>query len=284
MKKFTYGLLLSTTLLTSCSDNGGNGGGAPGYTHKELAVKFVEELNLNADFEVELIKKSTDQSDFIVIYDPLYDSYDAIDIENYDPSLDNASDYYHLNSASFYYDLDEIPGHYEGRWVGEWVDEYAWDEETGTWYDTGYNTYQETYQDVWIDTKYRDVNSGLYFEKTAASPKDLAKMAAIKEAAAIDKTAQHLSSNFGLSIDRAKEVAKLSSHWKKASKKSMTNSEIDAFSTELLGFSITTGKKAVQESIAGESEDLEALVKKAAEANGITPEHATKLMSKVFGL
>ncbi len=283
MKKLISSIILGTMLI-SCSDNGGNGGGAPGYTHKQLAVKFVEELNLDAEFEVELIKKSTDQSDFIVIYDPLYDSYDAIDIQNYDPALDSAVDYYFTNSASFYYDLDEIPGHYEGRWVGEWVDEYAWDESTQSWYDTGFNTYVETYEDVWIKTKYRDVATGLYFEKTSASAKDLAKVAAIKEVATINKTAEHLSSNFGLSIDRAKEIAKLSSNWKKASKKSMTDAEIDAFSSELLGFSITTGKEAVSEMLAGDDTKLEALVDQAAEANGITPEHATKLMTKVFGL
>lgn len=269
-------LLMVGTLMAAMvgCNSGGNGDGAPGYTHNELAEKFVQELNLDVDFEVSLVKKSTLQDDFIVIYDPYTDSYDAIDIDNYDPAIDNAADYYFNNSGRNFFDLDVIPGHYEVDYnytiIG--YDEYG----NSVW---GYEPVE-----VWVPTRYRDRHADITFEKVAATPKDLAKVAAIKEVAMLEKKAQFLSSNFGLSLNRGKEIARLSAHWAKASKKGMTAAEQDTFSTELLGFSITDGIQAAQDMAAGNATNLNDLVQSAAATNGITPEHASRLMTKVFGL
>ncbi len=268
MKKL---LLTGFLMVTLVGCFGGNGNGAPGYTHNELAEAFVQNLNLDQDFDVTLVKKSTLEANFIVIYDPYTDSYDAINIDNYDPAINNAADYYYDNSARYFYDLDVIPGHYETDY-----------DYTIVGYDSDGNAiwgYEPT--EEWVPTRYRDRHSGLVFEKTAATPKDLSKVAALKEVAEISKSAEFLSSEFGLSLDRGKEVARLAAHWKKASKKGMTAAEQDAFSTELLGFSITAGKKAVT---SGDSSSIDQLVEQAAAANAITPEHATKLMGKIFGL
>lgn len=273
-------LLLSSLLAVLAACNGGNGGGSPAgptfdsLNHNELAQTFVQELNLDAEFSVTLSKKSTLQEDFIVIYDPLTDSYDAIDIQNYNPNYDNAADFYFANSAKNFFDLDVIPAHYETDYEYGIV---AYD------YD-GYPIYDYYLVEVYVPTRYRDRASGITFEKVSASAKDLAKMVAIKEAAEIQKSAEFLSSEFGLSLNRGKELAGLKAHWKKASKKGMTNSEVDAFSTELLGFSLTSGIEAVSASAEGDQTKVETLVNQAAELNGITPEHASKLMTKVFGL
>ena len=64
----------------------------------------------------------------------------------------------------------------------------------------------------------------------------------------------------------------------------MTNAEVDSFSTELLGFSLTQGLSAYKASIEGDNSGLDALIKQSAAVNGITPEHASGLMTKVFGL
>ncbi|MBD66357.1 MAG: hypothetical protein CME62_14195 [Halobacteriovoraceae bacterium] len=268
MKKL---LLASALCLGLIGCNGGNGNGAPGYSHNELAEVFVQNLNLDADFDVTLVKKSTLESNFVVIYDPLYDSYDAINIDNYNPSTNDAADYYNANSGRFFYDLDVIPGHYQADYRYGII---------GYDYD-GYAIYGYYWTDVWVPTRYRDRSSGLVFEKIAATPKDLAKVAAIAEVAQVEKSAKFLSSEFGLSLERGKELARLTAHWKKASKKGMTASEQDAFATEALGFSITQGIEAVQ---SNDASSLNTLVEQAAEANGITPEHATQLMTKVFGL
>lgn len=263
MKQLLF-LGLITMGIVGC--NGGNGGGSPGYTHNQLANKFVSELNLDPDFEVTLVKSSTLQKDYIVIYDPYTNTYDSINIDLYDPRFDNASNYYYDNAGVSFFDLDIIPSHLETE--------------------LEYDPYLDEYivVETWVPTRYRDYYSGITFEKVAATPKDLAKVAALKEVAALDKKAKFLSSNFGLSLDRGKEVAKLTAHWKKASLKGMTDKEQDNFSTELLGFSITQGKTAAAASLAGDTSKLTDLVEQAATANGITPEHASKLMSKVFGL
>lgn len=272
MKKL-FMLLSLTLFFVACSDddkpNTGNGNGAAGYTHNELATKFVEELNLNQDFEVELVKSSTNQWNFIVIYDPLLDSYDAIEIADYDPAIHGAADYYFDNSHKHYFDLDYVPGHYEER------ETYSWNS------DDTYDVYTE---DVYIKPSYYDRYTDISFEKVSATPKDLAKVAAIKEVVVLEKQAKFLSSQFGLSLDRGKEVARLTAHWKKASLKGMTSREHDHFSTELLGFSISEGKAAVNASLSGEGNSLNQLIEKAAQTNGITPEHTKKLLNQIFNL
>jgi hypothetical protein len=258
----------------SGSGSGGGTGGYYGYSHEELASLFVGNLNLDPEFSVTMVKTNTLEYDYIVIYDPYTDSYDAIDIGAYDPSYDNAADYYFDNSGNSFFNLNIIDGHYDSDLVYEFVgyDYY------------GYEMYDYVQYDTWIPTRYADPYSTYIFEKTASTPKDLAKVAALKEVAVLAKTAKHLSSSFGLSLDRGKEIARLTAHWKKSSIKGMTNAEQDTFSTELLGFSITAGKAAAKQATEGNLTGVQELVDQAAKANGITPEHATKLMTKVFGL
>jgi hypothetical protein len=274
----------AVSTMVACTGGGGNGNGSsgggggvgstPALTHNQLAEKFVQQLNLDSEFEVELVKKSTLEENFVVIYDPYTDSYDALNIDSYNPNFNNASDYYYANSARGFFDLDIIHGHYEADFdytiIG--YDDFG----DAVW---GYEEY-----DVWVPTRYEDYATGMIFEKVAGSSKDLAKVVALKEIAQISKSAQFLSSEFGLSLERSVEVAGLQAHWKKASIKAMTSSEVDAFSTELLGFSLTSGIAAHQANSEGNSNSLDSLIEQSASANGITPEHATKLMTKVFGL
>ena len=245
-------LLLSALAISvvACSGGGGSGSGGGGiggggsfYTHAEIAQIFVDDLNLEADFDVTLVKSYTLQTDYIVLYDPLYDTYDAILLDNYDPNFDNAADYYYDNIDWAYLDLIS-----------------------------------------YSDNTYEDPISGIVFEKVQASAKDLAKITAIAEASKLKKTAEFLSAEFGLSLDRGKELASLTAHWKKASKKGMTQAEVDGFATEVLGFSLSDGLSAYSDSLNGDMTSLNGLVEQAAEFNGITPEHANQLMTKVFGL
>ncbi len=251
MKKIIIGLCLGLTLF-SCSDgeSGGNGDGNGDYTHNQLAERFIYQLNLDPEYEVSLIKSSTRTRNFIVVYDPFYGTYDAIDISGYSVDMDPI-DYYN-NPITAYYDLDIIPG-----------------------YDTASG---------YVNTYYRDRNADLSFEKTTATSKDLAKVAALTEGIKLSKTAEFLSSEYGLSLGRSMDIAKLTQSWKKASKKGMTDAELDSFSAELLGFSITAGKTAVGKALEGDATGLEALVDQAAVKNSISPEHAKALMTKMFQL
>lgn len=233
----------------SCN-SGGNGTGTATYSHNDLAQRFIYELNLDASFDIQIVKSSTKQENYIVVYDADYDTYDAVNISGFVPGTTNAADFF--ASTNIYYDLDYIPG-----------------------YETTTGFQNATYRDRGLD---------LVFEKTASSSKDLAKLVSLKEAIQINKSAEFLSSEFGLSMSRGKELASLQAHWKKASKKGMTNSEVDSFSTELLGFSLSSGINAYQASLQGENNQIDSLVNQAAAVNGITPEHAGKLLTKVFGL
>ena len=107
-----------------------------------------------------------------------------------------------------------------------------------------------------------------------------------KEVAEIEKKAKFLSSSqgLGLSLERAKEVARLMNTWRKSSLKSMTEKELNKYSTELLGFTVSGAKEAMNSSFSGDSTKLNELVNIAAEKNGITPEHATKLLNKAFNI
>lgn len=100
------------------------------------STAFVEQLNTDPDFSVTLVVSCSDQAGFVVIYDPLTDSYDAINIDNYDPAstVQTAADYYYANSARSFFDLD----------VSE-----------ETYYDYETNEY--------IVVGYRDASSGLVF-------------------------------------------------------------------------------------------------------------------------
>lgn len=281
--KTLISLLLLSLFLISCGDeekpDTGNGDGALGYTHNQLAEKFVKELNYDEDFEVTLAKNSTFQRNYIIIYDPEFDSYDAINIGDYDPQIHNAADYYFDSVDSNYFNLDMRPGEYKKEYYT--TTEYEYDYYTGEYL----GTYEVLHSyDVWVPEKYYDRGADLIFEKTTATPKDLAKIAAIKEVVAMERQAKFLSSQFGLSLERSQEVARLTTHWKKASLKGMTANEQDHFATELLGFSISQGKQAVSEAIVGNGKSLSDLVSKAANTNGITPEHAQKLMTKIFSL
>jgi len=125
-------LLMSLTLLAmavSCSDGGGgNGNGSPsGLNHNQLAESFVNNLNVDPEFSVTLVKGSTLQTNFIVIYDPGTDSYDALNIDLYDPAANDAAGYYFEHSARGFFDLDVIPGFYETYTDYEFIgyDEYG---------------------------------------------------------------------------------------------------------------------------------------------------------------
>lgn len=267
----TMAVALSQSLV-SCTvidqDSPPNYGGS-GLTKTQLANEFVSQLNLEADVTYTLAKSlqtnwggDDPQDVFIVLKNTTTGDFESIRIQGFVPGQESASEYY--NRADKYFDLDYIPGH----------DEY-FPGFPGSGEEGGYE---------WVNPTYRDRATGLIFEKTAATSKDLAKINALIEAVKLEKSAELISSEFGLSLSRSVEIANLQAHWRKASKKAMTDDEINSFSSELLGFSVATGIKAYQDKLNGNSSGLDSLIEKSASLNQITPEHAQQLMSKVFGL
>lgn len=260
-KAMCYAMAL--VFVAACG-GGGNGGGSPAtgtsgrLTHNQLADRFVTSLNAGGEIQVSMSRRSTDQRDFIVVYERQTDQYIAINIDEYTPDQD-ATAYFQANRSRFFYDLDVIPGY--------------------SYYETEYFYYCDCYQQslVSVPTKYRDRRSGFVFEKIQESPKDLEKMAAMKEAAEVSQAAETLQVDFGLSAERSQEIAQLTKEWQKAGGKNLSVAEQDAFAAEVLGFTISDAMASFK----GESSvTLDELIEKAALTNGTSPEHMKEIVSK----
>ncbi len=267
MKKRLVGILTALVFMTLVSCNGGSSRtgdvipteGFENASLQVLAEQFAKEINgSDLKFKYTLVKSDTLREDYAVFECSGKCSglgrYRAINLKNYVPGTiydeyrsDGTSARSHLRSTN-----SKHLNFFDLDYVGDGV--------------------------------YQDYSTGALFEKTQGSSKDLAKLAAIKEDYKVAAQAKNLSSRFGLSKQRGIEIAKLNSHWKKASKKSMTRAEIDGYSTELLGFSMSKGIEAFNEAIEGNADKLDNLLDKASDKNGITPEHAEKIMVKMFNL
>jgi hypothetical protein len=132
--------------------------------------------------------------------------------------------------------------------------------------------------------EYEDVLTGTIFEKVTPSNKDRLKMAALEETLMIKKGSETLQADFGLSQERAFEVAKLAVAWQKTPKERMSDVDHDRFATDVLGHSITEYQRAVQQKQSGDSAELKRLVADTAVVNGVTPEQANQIIGNVFGL
>ncbi|OFZ11394.1 MAG: hypothetical protein A2Z20_07670 [Bdellovibrionales bacterium RBG_16_40_8] len=129
---------------------------------------------------------------------------------------------------------------------------------------------------------YYDVYTGLIFEKVQSTPKDLEKYAALAEQKMVNKRADRVAAQFGLSVERSKEVVRLAVAWQKDGGKSLPDKVQDSYAKDLLGFTITDAKNAVTEKEAGNAKPLNELIKTAADQNDQTPEMLQQIISKYF--
>jgi hypothetical protein len=97
--------------VTGCGGGGnGSGGTSTGgvyLTHEQLAREFVHRLNLDAGYDVDLVKSNTYQYDYVVVYDYDLGTYDAYNIGNFSPGQ-NIFSWLRSNEYKFYYDLTPI--------------------------------------------------------------------------------------------------------------------------------------------------------------------------------
>ncbi len=223
--------------------------GKKSYTLQERAEIFVIDLNNTVSaFELSIEKVKTERQGYVVfscIGTGCSSEYLAVKIDSYDPQENAWSYLKRSNSKSKNYHSLEYIG----------------------------------------DGLYEDRVTGALFEKTAATSKDLGKMKAMKEQYELAQTASNISLKFSLSQERSLEIAKLNKYWAVASKKAMTDKEVNSFTKELLGFSLTEAKNTYKDFTEGaSSSEMDKLIQKAAYKNSISPEHAEKLMLQIFGL
>ena len=115
-------LLTTLTLLTLWGCGGGDGGtnvsGTISYTHDELARIFVQRMEMDLGYDLDLVKINTRQRNYIVVYDFDERSYDAYWIGDYRVG-ENIANYLNHYDDEFYYDLDKIASNlYEDYWTG----------------------------------------------------------------------------------------------------------------------------------------------------------------------
>ena len=105
--------ILAAVTLAACG-GGGSGSTSVGgvyYTHAELAREFVYRLQADLGYDVELVKDNTLQTNYIVVYDYDYGTYDAYYIGSYNVG-ENLYNYLVNHESYFYYDLIPETGNY----------------------------------------------------------------------------------------------------------------------------------------------------------------------------
>jgi len=115
--------------------------------------------------------------------------------------------------------------------------------------------------------------------------KDLEKMGARIETKDLEKRSLELALSYGLSDERSMEVARALTHMESInSKRSLTGREKDLLTQELIGLNYSVSKNAMEKLIQGDEQGMEDLLEKAAEKNGITPEHVGDLLTELIKL
>ncbi len=245
MKNFKLSALLLSALmlvLTACGGGGGSGSTSTGgtyYTHAQLAQEFVRRVNSDvAGYDLELVKTNTLQTDYIVVYDWSYGTYDAYYIGDYNVG-ENLSSYLYSWQDYFYFDL---------------------------WYDSTWNEYVDPY-------------TGIRFEKKAAVGKDLAKLKSFKQDLLVEKSANALRDQYGLSESKSLDMARIAYHISNAPAGSITNADIDRYSKDLVGSTVTDFQNDFK---SGNISSLSARIEQAAEVTGMGPEATQKLIKDMF--
>lgn len=241
-KIMTTGIVAASMALAACVGGGSGSGsvstGGVYYTHAELAKEFVRRVNVDVwGYDLTLVKTNTNQTDYIVVYDHDYGTYDAYYIGAYNVG-ENLNNYISAYEYSFYYDLMPEAGNY-----------------------------------------YRDWYSGILFEKVQPSSKNLSKMKALREDLAINKTAESLRAEYGLSQDKALDAARFSYKLKNSPAGTYSAKDYDAFAKELTGSTITEFQSDIK---AGNMESLQDRIEKAGEVSGMGSEGVGKLIKDMF--
>ena len=125
---------------------------------------------------------------------------------------------------------------------------------------------------------YHDYRNGghVLFSETVGSLKDLELMGSrVEENNALD-LGEKLSAQYGLSEERGLEVAKTVSIYNKlTSKRALTPREMDKFTNKLLGVNYKDAEKGIK---SGDQDEFNALMEKAADVNGTSPEAMTEII------
>lgn len=286
--------LLSLSLITACGGGGGGGGGggaaaaagttAPTATpapynqtlHDQLAQEFITAAT-SEGLSYTLVKADTQQQGYIVVQEG-DGTYEAFDVDNWTPGT---------SVSTFLADYSQLAPAGNNTYIANVSSGY----ENIVWVPSGYWSYDASGDYIYTDTSsnvdegWVDTSSTLTFEVAQPSTKDLQKLAAFKQAYAIEASSKKVQQKFGLSLERSTQVAKLALQVKNTPK--MSDDDYDSLSKQLLGVPVSKLDAAIQKTQNNDStasDDINDIINQAATTNGVGPEEARSLLNSMTGV
>lgn len=245
------------------------------YTHQEVVSLFRGTLKLpltldqNSYFTV--AKSSTEKYNYFILktykdgarqYDFDYHTctfseYDCLSLYSTLPQVNIR--YYAINLTDWIPNLSGAEG---GVSSNDFLTKPGVYEEVK---DIGNNTFQSA--------------SGIVFQTTSAMPKNLSRMKALQEEATVRIGADDLILKYGLSQDKALDLARFSFRLRKKPPGTYRTSDFDSFAKEFVGSSITDFQTDFRERNAL---SLAQRIQKASQLTGISPEGMNAIIGEVF--
>jgi len=112
---------------------------------------------------------------------------------------------------------------------------------------------------------------------------DMGKLAALKEQHYLNQMAGQLNAKFGLSADRAQEIAIVAHQYNKlAGTRELTEKDADVFAVSIIGKNMKDIETAVKESMKGNSDLLNEVLTTVGSKNGISPERTMDVINAIF--
>ena len=169
-----------TLVFVGCGGSGSgssNQNGTRFYSHSELAEIFVDRMNEDLGYDLELVKTNTRTYGGIVVYDYDYDSFDAYVLDN---------------------------GGFNDYEVGEDLEDWL-DDNPGRQY-----FFLEYYSGSGDNTVWIDPITGTLFDKTqlTTATMDVDSLAMAAQEIEVEKAAEHLYNNAGVGMAVATDMAK----------------------------------------------------------------------------
>jgi len=265
MKKFlTLGLLLSSLVFVGCKNV---------LNTWDMSKMLELAHNSGNGFTVctgeYCRKKGIDLKRFSIVHEEA-DGDGHVVIKYY-------SEGYYGIGAGWKYVGVSLEGFSYGDWknqdLGDKLDDLVEIIEDGI-YNYGYLVFEPEDDDFF----YKNRKTGAYelFSETSQAGKDLELMGARVEESNANQLGERLAAQYGLSEERGQEVAKTMAVYNKLiTKRALTASEKNQFSNSLLGVDYNAAERAV---MSGDADDFDALMERAAEVNGTSPEAMTAII------
>lgn len=127
------------------------------------------------------------------------------------------------------------------------------------------------------------MSAGLVLSHADSGTVDMEKLASLKEAHYLNQMAQQIQAKFGLSSDRAQNIATVAHQFNKLSgSRELTEKDANVFAVGVIGKNLKDVEAAVAQSLKGDSAQLDSMLKEIAGHNGTSPENVNRIIGEIF--